>query len=469
MSRSVPSPSNSFVIIQLFSCVLFFFFLEREATTKKTAFIIFFFCEIPKQVFFLSVLGKAVFDRMQVGTLLLLLVLLCSQFFLGYMFADWQSKECEQTVDRLEKEASIEREQRVVVAKEEKERERVQNVDDNVNEMWMKRFRNAVGETKRLGLLVKGVQLPRSQRPFAVWSDVRDEQKRSLDALDRRRMLRVATYNLWNVNEPVEMRMLAIVDELQALDADVIVLQEVRRWNGVLQIDWLRERLGFAYSLYERTHAESKGDEEGHGVLSRLPLERVQAYHIEKDASLSIRGGVGRIVLHARLVDAGVDVFSVHMGIFDVQQCHAATQLRALVDASTARRQIVLGDFNAYIDWEWPLDWLVEPRDSAWLRSPVHPCHRQFQVAAGQVNNRTSERFVDAWPHLMPSSVVGNTFTNFEDARKEDCSRPDRVLSRGALEPRHIYLFGDQAIGKRNGQSIYPSDHRGLLVSFEFQ
>src|SRR5215207_9421482 len=80
-------------------------------------------------------------------------------------------------------------------------------------------------------------------------------------------MIRVATWNVWGRLGPWEGRWPAIVDELRALDADVIALQETWRDEQRTQAHLLADELG--YSQWAHEDVEQVG---GIAIVSRLPL-----------------------------------------------------------------------------------------------------------------------------------------------------------------------------------------------------
>src|SRR5215211_7883893 len=64
-------------------------------------------------------------------------------------------------------------------------------------------------------------------------------------------MIRVATWNVWGRLGPWEGRWPAIVDELRALDADVIALQETWRDEQRTQAHLLADELGYSQWAHE--------------------------------------------------------------------------------------------------------------------------------------------------------------------------------------------------------------------------
>lgn len=152
--------------------------------------------------------------------------------------------------------------------------------------------------------------------------------------------------------------------------------------------------VAYPHMLYQRVSEQDAGREEGIAILSRFPFvehgvcvllpsaaaakprqtDAPPLHWLSSDSDRRVPPDVpdnARVVLYARLrvlddataPGALVDVFATHWPVSDVEQCSAAAQMLAfmnLVWQRGARRvpQIALGDFNAYFDFEWPVDLL---------------------------------------------------------------------------------------------------------------
>ena len=64
--------------------------------------------------------------------------------------------------------------------------------------------------------------------------------------------MRIASYNLWNSSQDWQRRLAAIADELVALDADVVAMQEAVTWasDALLLVDFFLERTHYAHGLH---------------------------------------------------------------------------------------------------------------------------------------------------------------------------------------------------------------------------
>lgn len=144
--------------------------------------------------------------------------------------------------------------------------------------------------------------------------------------------------------------------------------------------------------------------------------------------------------------------------------------------------QVLLGDLNTYLDFEWPADVLTEPA-AHWFAAATaspNPCAAAVAAAAasegpwqgravGAAGDATSAAptpppppFVDAWS-ASHGAEAGWTFPNTETGDLSP-ARCDRILLRSeALRVREAVVLGCQPI---DGRGLYPSDHRMVVADF---
>jgi endonuclease/exonuclease/phosphatase family metal-dependent hydrolase len=164
-------------------------------------------------------------------------------------------------------------------------------------------------------------------------------------------VIRVATWNVWGCFGPWEERWPAIVDELRALDPDLIALQETWRDAERTQARMLADELGYAHWAHE--DVEQVG---GIAIVSRLPLTAKRRL----DLQYSGYGEWPGTALIAG-VEADFGTFDVacvveYGTIFRVLGSSASSSgrllaYRVIVDELTARDRdippVLLGDLNA--------------------------------------------------------------------------------------------------------------------------
>lgn len=171
-------------------------------------------------------------------------------------------------------------------------------------------------------------------------------------------VIRVATYNIHKGVQGVgpvrrlEIHNLALA--VEALDADVVCLQEVRLhnsreakrfplWPDQAQADFLAPP---GYEVVYRTNAVTRHGEHGNALLSRWPVLTHQHEDIS-DHRLEQRG-----LLHVtlRVHDRVVHVMVVHLGLVKASRVRQVAQLQRFIQREIAPDAplLVAGDFN---DW----------------------------------------------------------------------------------------------------------------------
>ncbi|MDE3196399.1 MAG: endonuclease/exonuclease/phosphatase family protein [Acidobacteriota bacterium] len=161
---------------------------------------------------------------------------------------------------------------------------------------------------------------------------------------------RIATYNIHKARGmDGRVRVERIARVLEAIDADVVALQEVVSREGPgteeHQAAYLAESLGYRYAIGEtRKH---RGGAYGNVTLSRRPFESVR--HVD----LTVAGREERGVLRTDVSFGGhsIHIFNVHLGTAHRER---RTQAVRLVDEDLLRAvditgpRIILGDFNEW-------------------------------------------------------------------------------------------------------------------------
>ena len=194
------------------------------------------------------------------------------------------------------------------------------------------------------------------------------------------------------------------------------------------------------------------------------------------------RGSKGRIVLYAAIaVDDGarmVDVFHTHFGLDAPDHCVNAVDIWDTVNRYHVlhpnRLQVLLGDFNTYLDWIYPMDFLTvnhgDGRNKLLLELLGSKCEAlQNRTLYGQY-----PPFTDVWKEMYGEDIdVMRTFTNFEDHRIEDPAITDRILYRNGIGHDSwgvcdVWIAGDQPfsvqVNEQEIEQVFPSDHRTVIT-----
>ena len=179
--------------------------------------------------------------------------------------------------------------------------------------------------------------------------------------------LRVATYNIHKgvrgigPNKRLEIHNLGL--GIEALDADLVFLQEVRLFNHAearrfvdTYVGWPRvpqaEHLApEGYEVAYRTNAVTRGGEHGNALLSRWPIGDI-GHHDVSDHRFEQRG-----LLHVPVHWNGERVHGIvaHLGLMHSSRVRQVERIAAFIDAQVPRneRLVLAGDFN---DWGEKLD-----------------------------------------------------------------------------------------------------------------
>ena len=180
-------------------------------------------------------------------------------------------------------------------------------------------------------------------------------------------LLRVATYNIhkgvrgMGPRKRLEIHNLGL--GIEALDADLVCLQEVRLHHQRDALQFQRTLLGWpdegqadylapeGYEVAYRTNAVTRHGEHGNALLSRWPMGHI-GHHDVSDHRFEQRG-----LLHVPVHWQGVEVHAVvvHLGLIHSSRVRQIERLSALIEAEVPPDAplLVAGDFN---DWGEKLD-----------------------------------------------------------------------------------------------------------------
>jgi endonuclease/exonuclease/phosphatase family metal-dependent hydrolase len=181
------------------------------------------------------------------------------------------------------------------------------------------------------------------------------------------RLLRVATYNIHKGVRGVGPRKRLEIHNLglgiEALDADLVCLQEVRLFHQRDALRFERTLLGWpdegqadylapeGYEVAYRTNATTRFGEHGNALLSRWPIGTV-GHHDVSDHRFEQRG-----LLHVPVLWQGVEVHAVvaHFGLIHASRVRQVERLAEFIAAEVPADAplLVAGDFN---DWGEKLD-----------------------------------------------------------------------------------------------------------------
>jgi endonuclease/exonuclease/phosphatase family metal-dependent hydrolase len=232
----------------------------------------------------------------------------------------------------------------------------------------------------------------------------------STAALRRDGPLRILSINVLHGHpdfENLALRMDMIAEEIIALDADVVMLQEVP-WTLSMgeAAAYLSERCGYNY-LYLRSNGNRWAIlfEEGSAILSRYELKNPSSFELRPRAAFFEH----RTVLHSTLAteSGDLDVFVTHLtdGEDEINRAQVAS-LQAYVNATGITPAIIGGDFNAEEDEDHIVDLGPEWIDT---HTAANPGERGFTCCIDDLRGgpaETLEKRID-YLFLIPRAETG--------------------------------------------------------------
>ena len=259
-------------------------------------------------------------------------------------------------------------------------------------------------------------------------------------------MLRVLTYNVWNLSGPWRERRVEIVAWLERVDADIVCLQEVVDDGDRNSARWLASAAGYEHVGFDGEAPEGRADVKfGNAVLSRWPIENVRAHRLPNEPGPT---DIQRQLLHART--NGIDVFTTHLtslyqsGLLREKQVVAIDELiEKEADPASGLPPILAGDFNA------------EP-DSTEMR---------FLAGTTSLAGR-STYFQDAW-RVAGGRGPGSTWDNrntFAAKDNEADRRIDYIFVGWRRDDGLGRVESARVVGDRTLTGTQGSDHYGLLA-----
>ena len=143
---------------------------------------------------------------------------------------------------------------------------------------------------------------------------------------------------------------------------------------------------------------------EGVGLLSKHPI--IMSHVVNLTVGKGSVDKNKRVVLHAQVDIDGdeLDVTVVHFSYDKTQQCQNAVDVINYIASTGSERSVLLGDFNVYNDFPWPVDGIMKGSfdKQGSCHAPLHFNLKGSNQAYG---------FVDAWVTANGDST-GYTFSN---------------------------------------------------------
>ena len=145
-------------------------------------------------------------------------------------------------------------------------------------------------------------------------------------------------------------------------------------------------------------------EKEGLGLLSKHPI--ILSHVVNLTVGKASPDKNNRVLLHAQVDINGdeFDVTIVHLSYDKAQQCENALDIISYIASTGSERSVLLGDFNAYNDFPWPVNGIM--KGSFDKEGSCRPSRHFDPQGASQ-----GYGFVDAWVAANGDST-GYTFSN---------------------------------------------------------
>jgi endonuclease/exonuclease/phosphatase family metal-dependent hydrolase len=172
--------------------------------------------------------------------------------------------------------------------------------------------------------------------------------------------VRVATWNIWGRYGPWEARLPVIAENLRAIDADIVALQEAWEDDSRNQARELADALGYTEPVYAH-NLERDGARSGNAVLARWPMTRSEVRELPRRGAFGVidEEGEERLCVFAEIAGprGPIQVFCAHLSWAADHSAIRQEQVRTIAHFLTETRPrpfpaIVCGDFNAGPDSE---------------------------------------------------------------------------------------------------------------------
>ena len=170
--------------------------------------------------------------------------------------------------------------------------------------------------------------------------------------------VRIATWNLWGRYGPWEARLPVIIENLRAVNADILALQEVWDDGARNQAREIAAALSYAEPVYAH-NLERDGAQSGNAVLSRWPIERSEVRTLPRKG---VNGAVDdegeeRLCVFAEIGGprGPIQVFCAHLSWSDDHSAIRQEQTREIARFIRETRPrsfpaVLCGDLNAEQD-----------------------------------------------------------------------------------------------------------------------
>eukprot|EP01147_Barroeca_monosierra_P008534 gene8534-981_t len=206
--------------------------------------------------------------------------------------------------------------------------------------------------------------------------------------------LKIASYNIWNVNEyengQYEMRMRQLTRNIRELNPDIIAFQEANMLEGLLpEYHFVfQPAMSYPEKIFQRV-------EEGVAVFSKYPIVHVEEHLLFRDRSNPVDTHQ-RVLLKVQVLSPQsyvISIFVTHFSLDERARNEGCIQTWHTIREDNADVQLLLGDLNA------------EPTTTA----------IRFLTGKALLGSENTNGLFDVWTHLHPEPIPENSENENED------------------------------------------------------
>ena len=265
--------------------------------------------------------------------------------------------------------------------------------------------------------------------------------------------LSVVTLNILNDLTLWNTRRSLIVDQLAQLDADVICLQEVSRWDESSNAHWIAEQLNESqskpYEVYLAPKTGAFEKKEALAILSRVPVKRHEVF------DLLTQNRVAQLV-ELRVNGERVLLINVHFFWQPGESPARQEQIELLLDwLDTQPVQLpvmICGDFNGL-------------PESPGIQSMKEYFDSAYKIVFGKEPEYTCPTPLPRSKRVKIRSVVSSLLGKRPQHDPEWRGTLDYIFVDPRLQVEGCRLALDSP--SENDAEIYPSDHFGLMAQIK--
>lgn len=160
--------------------------------------------------------------------------------------------------------------------------------------------------------------------------------------------MKILSINLWNINEPLNIRMNNLINYLKTISPDIICFQEVSFQGINLQIDNLLHHNNYIY-IYAKSDIWNNR-EEGLAIATKNKIVQYNTYYLPTASAFNDKQ---RILLYIKVIigEIELNIYNTHLAYHkrsDLCRIYQINYVLDIINKNHSNRDIILlcGDMN---------------------------------------------------------------------------------------------------------------------------